>query len=125
MLRFLAFLAVGLIVGLGLGVYIGWVQAPVEFVDSPLSFLDQAHKDSYTLMIAAGYVVDRDIDGAVERLRALEVDNVPTYVQGVTERFISQGRRVEDIRLLVALAEGMGRLTPVMEPYRILPQAQQ
>lgn len=125
MLRFLISLLFGLIVGLGLGVYIGWVQAPVEFVDSPLSYLDTLHKDEYTVMIAAGYTADHDLNGAVERLRALDIQSVPAYVESITERYISQGRSVDDIRYLVALAEGMGRLTPLMEPYRMLPEAGQ
>ena len=125
MLRFLISLLFGLIVGLGIGVYIGWVQAPVEFVDSPLSYLDTAHQDDYTVMVAAGYTADHDLNGAVERLRALNVQSVPTYVETLTERYISQGRSVDDIRYLVALAEGMGRLTPLMEPYRMLPEAGQ
>ena len=125
MLRFLISLLVGLAVGLGIGFYIGWVQAPVEFVDSPLSYLDTLHKDEFTVMVAAGYVADHDLNGAVERLRGLDVPSVPAYVETLTERYISQGRSVEDIRTLVALAEGLGRLTPLMEPYRMLPEAVQ
>lgn len=125
MLRFLISLLFGLIIGLGIGVYIGWVQAPVEFVDSPLSYLDGPHQDEYTVMVAAGYTADHDLNGAVERLRALNVPSVPAYVESLTERYISQGRSVDDIRYLVALAEGMGRLTPLMEPYRMLPEAGQ
>jgi hypothetical protein len=105
-----------------IGVYIGWVQAPVEYVDSPLSRLDQAHMDDYTVMIAAGYTADDDLQGAVDRLRALNITNVPAYVQTVTERYISQGRSVGDIQYLVSLAEAMGRLTPLMEAYRTLPE---
>ncbi len=121
MTRQLISLLIGLAVGIGLGLYIGWVQAPVQYVDSPLHYLDQAHRDDYTVMIAYGYVGDGDLQGAVERLRALNVANVPAYVQMVTERFISQGRNVEDIRHLVALAEAMGRLTPLMEAFRMVP----
>lgn len=114
-------LGVGIFIGLGIGLYVGWVQSPVTYVDSPLRYLDQEHMDDYTLMIAYGYVADRDLPSAVERLRVLEISNVPAYVQIVTERFISQGRSVEDIRHLVALAEAMGRLTPLMEAYRMQP----
>jgi len=121
MTRLFVSLLVGLIVGVGIGLYIGWVQAPVEYVDSPLALLDQAHRDEYTVMIAYGFVSDGDLPGAVDRLRLLNVGNVPAYVQVITERYISQGRSVEDIRHLVALAEAMGRLTPLMEAYRAVP----
>jgi hypothetical protein len=121
MTRIVISLIIGIGLGIGLGLYVGWVQLPVEYVDSPLSFLDQAHMDDYTVMVAAGYTADHDLQGAVDRLRALNITNVPTYVQLITERYISQGRSVTDIRQLVALAEAMGRLTPLMEAYRSLP----
>ena len=117
-MRFFISLLLGIALGLALGLYIGWVQAPVQYVDSPLSYLDQAYKDDYTVMIAYGYVADGDLPGAVERLRALNEGNIPAYVQDVAIRYISQGRSVEDIRHLVALAGAMGPLPPLMEAYR-------
>lgn len=120
MLRFLLSLLIGLVLGLAGGVYIGWEAAPLEYVDSPMSSLAQRHKDNYTLMVAAGYLTDGDALGAVERLRRLGVENVPQYVQDTAERFITLSRNPDDIRYLVALSEGLGRLTPPMENFRQL-----
>lgn len=118
MTRFLLSLFVGAVLGLGVGLYLGWVRFPVEYVDSPARDLSPRYQDEYTVMVAAGYLFDDDLQGAVERLRVLGVDNVPEYVQSVTERYITNSRDVDDIRKLVALSEGFGRLTPLMEPYR-------
>ena len=118
MVRFLLSLFGGLELGLGLGLYLGWVQFPVEYIDSPATSLGPRYRDEYTVMIAGGYMADRDLTGAIQRLRVLGVDNVPVYVQEVTERFITNSRDVDDIRPLVVLADGLGRLTPMMEPYR-------
>jgi hypothetical protein len=120
MVRFLVSLVVALIIGLGIGFYIGWVQFPVRYTDSQPGALDQRYKDDYTVMVASAYLVDRDLTAALERLRFLQVVNVPAYVQEVTERYITASRDVNDIRRLVALAEGLGRMTPIMEPYRIV-----
>jgi hypothetical protein len=120
MIRFFLSLLAGLVVGLVIGLYLGWVQFPVEYVDSPAASLARRHQDDYTIMIAAGYLSDRDVSGAVERLALLGVENVPAHVQEVTERYITDSRDVNDIRMLVALSEGLGRLTPIMEPYRQL-----
>jgi hypothetical protein len=118
LLRFVVSLAIGLVLGLLVGVYLGWVQFPVTFVDSPASDLSQRYKDEYTVMIAAGYLADNDLQAVVERLRVIGVDNIPDYVQETTERYITNSRDYPDIQTLVALSEGLGRLTPIMEPYR-------
>jgi hypothetical protein len=97
------------------------VQFPREVTDNPVSVLDQRFRDDYVVMVAQGYLQDGDVTGALERLRWLEVDNVPLLVQDTAERFITTSREVADIRRLVALAEGLGRITPIMEAYRPLP----
>lgn len=118
MLRVVLSLLAGLVAGALIGLYLGWVQFPVEFVNSPAADLSQRYQDEYTVMIAAAYAVDRDLNGAVARLQLLDVANIPLHVQETAERYITGSRSVEDIRVLVTLAEGMDRLTSIMEPYR-------
>lgn len=120
MIRFLISLFVGGLIGLGVGVVYGWVLAPVEYVDSPMSDLAVRYQDEYTVMIAAGFAVDGDVDAALDRLRHLGVDNVPAYVQEITERYITNSRDIEEVRLLVSLSDGLGRLTPPMERFQQL-----
>ncbi len=117
MIRFLLSLAVSIFIGIGIGLYIGWVAYPAQDVNGPASRLAERYKDEYTVMVAAGYLKDGDLGGAVDRLRLLGQGNIPAYVQGVTERYISNSRDSNDIAYLVALAEGLGRLTPIMQPY--------
>ncbi|HYO88396.1 MAG TPA: hypothetical protein VER79_07090 [Candidatus Limnocylindrales bacterium] len=118
MVRFLVSLLLGVAIGLGIGLYLGWVQFPAQVVDGPASALAQRYMDDYTIMVARAYVRDGDLTGALERLRPLGVDNIPAYVQDMTERTISSSGNVADIQALVALAAGLGRVTPIMEPYR-------
>lgn len=116
MLRVFLSTVLGVVIGIGIGLGLGW-GFPAEYRDSTLSELSQSHKDAYTVMIASGYVHDGDITGALERLQRLAVENVPAYVQETAERYITNSRELNDIQLLVALSEGFGRLTPVMEPF--------
>jgi hypothetical protein len=118
MLRFVISLIIGLVLGALIGLYLGWVQFPVQFVNSPASSLSERAKNDYMVMVAAGYLKDGDLGGAVERLRLLGVPNIPAYVQQVTENYISNSQDVNDISYLVALSEAMGRMTPIMQPYR-------
>lgn len=120
MVRVFVSVVVGLVFGGMIGLFFGWVVFPVEYVDSNIASLAPQYQEEYTVMIASGYVEDGDAFGAVERLRALGVDNVPAYVQDLTERYITNSRDLQEIRLLVALAEGLGRLTPPMNNFRQL-----
>lgn len=118
MLRTLLSILFGIIIGIVIGLYLGWVQFPVEYINSPASLLAQQYKDEYTIMIARGFLADRDALGAVQRLTVLGIDNVPDYVQRTAERFITNSREIQSIRHLVALSEGLGRTSPLFEQYR-------
>ena len=118
MRRFLQFMLPGLVLGALLGLYLGWFQFPRESFSGDMAHLAQSFRDDYAVMIAAGYAADGDLPGALDRLSPLRVDDVPRYVQQLTDRVIaSSSRDIRDIRLLVALARGLGRLTPAMEPF--------
>jgi hypothetical protein len=98
----------GLIVGIGVGLLLGWVVAPVQRSNSALRELSRRYKDEYTVMVAIGYQIDGDLNEAINRLKPLGVSgefNVFAYMKDVTERFISEegtGREA-DIRSLVEL----------------------
>lgn len=119
-MRFFLSIVGGIILGIMAGLFIGWVLYPIEYTNSAITSLASRYRDDYTVMIAAGYAADSDLTGVVERLRKLGVDNVPQYVQETTERYITNSRDLMDIRLLVNLSEGLGRLTPIMDNFRNL-----
>jgi len=120
MQRWLLSLLFGLIAGGLAGLFIGWEVAPTEYINSSMTDLAERYQQEYTVMVAEGYLLDGDAQGAVDRLRVLGVANVPLHVQEVTEVFITNSRNIDDTRKLVALSEGLGRLTPLMEPFREL-----
>lgn len=111
-------LVIGVAVGLGVGLFLGWVQFPAQPVNSPASALADRYQDDYVVMVARAYVRDGDLTGALDRLRTLGEANIPAFVQEIAERTISASGDVSDIQMLVALSAGLGRLTPIMEPYR-------
>ena len=118
MLRFTRSLILGLFLGVLAGLYFGWMQFPPASRNSALPDLTQRYRDEYTVMIAAGYAVNRDVQGALERLSLLEIVDLPAYLQRRTERIISTSARdLDDIRLLVRLAHDLGGLTPALEPF--------
>lgn len=120
---------ISLLIGSGLGLYLGWVQFPVEYDNSHMCQLDLRYQEEYTLMVARGFQQDGDIEAALERLRPLRVegveacedgrsdaiDNILSWVQFLTERYISQSRDTEMICDLAKLSAAFGRLTPPMQ----------
>lgn len=118
MVRFLVSLIIGAVIGLLVGLYLGWVQFPVEFVNSPISKLAPEYRDDYTVMIAKGFQADGDAVGAVDRLRVLNISNMPEYIFQQAERYISISGDIADIQALIALSEGLGRTSPLFDQYR-------
>ncbi len=114
-------LLIGLAVGAGLGLFIGWVVSPVQYVQSPMADLSRRYKDEYTVMVASAYQVDGDLTEALRRLKPLGASNIPLYVRDVTERYISESGpgQETDIRSLVALSRALGYYTPPMEPFTV------
>jgi hypothetical protein len=118
--RYVGSLLIGILIGGTVAVVIGWGLWPAENTNSPLRDLDPAYQEEYTVMIAEGYLYDRDVNGALARLQPLGKEDIFAYIQQLTERFISQSN-VPAITPMVALAEAIGRLTPAMEIYRSTP----
>ncbi|NLF76288.1 MAG: hypothetical protein GX573_11370 [Chloroflexi bacterium] len=118
--RYIGSLLIGVLAGIAIGVFIGWEQFPVEYTNSSIAALAPHYQEEYTVMVAEGYQADRDVNGALTRLQPLGKENVFDYIQDLTERYISQSN-VPAISPMVALAEAVGRLTPIMEVYRTTP----
>jgi hypothetical protein len=118
--RYLGSLLVGILIGLTVALVIGWGLSPVKNTNSPLEDLGADYQEEYTVMIAEGYLYDRDVNAALNRLQPLNKQNIFDYIQDLTERFISQSN-IPAITPMVALAEAIGRLTPAMEIYRSTP----
>ena len=118
MLRIIRGLIPGLCIGLMLGGYFGAFVFPQAAYRSDMRELAPAHRDEYTVMIAAGFAVDGDALAALDRLSHLGIGDIPEYVADMTDRVIETAARdIRDIRLLVSLSRGLGRMTPAMQPF--------
>ncbi len=115
-------LLIGGVLGLGIGLYLGWVQFPVVTLDNPMRALSAFERDRYTVMVAQAFERDGDGNEAIRRLQPLGVGNIPAFVRDVTERFISAGGTggQDEIRHLVALSRALGYFTPPMQAFALL-----
>lgn len=120
-LRTLAYAGIGLVVGIGLGLYLGWVAWPAEFTNANPSVLQTNHRRDYVLLIADAYAVDGDVAAARQRVASLGQDGQEFLMSTLLDMIL----RSEDeggIRRLARLADDLGLYSPAMEPYLASPE---
>ena len=97
----------GLAVGVGLGLYIGWVAAPVQYVDTAPDSLQRAFKDDYVLMIATAYAGDGDLPAARAQLAGLGFADPAAAVSAASQRLAAAGLPDADQQRIAALAQAL------------------
>lgn len=110
-------LLVGIVIGLGSGLFYAWEVEPVIFLDHIPSDLDTQHYHEYLLLIAQTFSVEQDIDVASARLATLAPNNPAGIVAEQTEKMILTGANRADIRAMVELAAALGVTNPAVESY--------
>ena len=117
LLRTVIWIGLGILVGAGLGLLVGWVLWPLEYTEADPSILEDDYQRDYTLMIASAYSLERDLDLANKRLRSLGTADPEAWLLTVTvDHILQYGDEIES-RNLVELAGMLGLYSPVMDPY--------
>ncbi len=80
--RWIAFL-LSIAVGLGIGLYYGWVVSPVDYVDTAPNTLRPDYKADFVLMTAEAYQADGDLEAARRTLALLGEDPVEAVKQAL------------------------------------------
>lgn len=110
-------LLLGLLVGIGLGLFLGWVAWPIEFSEADPTILEEEYQRDYALMIAAAYSLDQDLPAAQQRLNSLGRTDTEEWLLTVLIDQILAGGSEQEIRELVSLSNALGLYSPAMEPY--------
>ncbi len=105
--RALVLIGLALLLGLGGGLYYGWVIAPVQYVDADPASLHEAFKDDYVLMLATAYAGDGDLEAARAGLASLGLEPAAPIVTAAAERLTAAGLPPDDAARLAALAEAL------------------
>jgi hypothetical protein len=92
--------------GLGLGLYIGWVAAPVQFTNTEPGSLAPAFKDDYILMVATAFSGDGDLAAAQAQLAAMGQLS-PEAVRAASQRLAAAGLPEADQQRLEGLAAAL------------------
>jgi len=114
--RILVFLLVGLAIGSGLGLAVGWIVWPTEFTDANPAVLQDDYRNDYVQMIADAYALDNDLPAAQARLNEFGSNPNAILLETITDKVLADANET-DIRRLVQLASDLGLTSPVMAPF--------
>ena len=104
MKRYIYFFGASL-VGIGVGLYYGWVVSPIQYYDTTPATLRIDYQADYVLMVAEVYADDKDAILAVERLYFLGADTPMEIVQQAIVYAVQAGYAPEDLALMRELGE--------------------
>lgn len=116
MKRLAAFL-VGISLGIGLAMLIGWVLFPLERQEITPASMRADYQAEYVRLIARSYQATGDLSQAKRRLSALSTDPITAPLVELTERWITEGRSRDLIAPLAQLACDLEANTATMAPY--------
>jgi hypothetical protein len=108
---------IGLLTGMGGGLWYGWVVNPVEYKDTDISHLYVAYQDEYVLMASEAYALDGDLDTARARIALLSLPDPANAVADLAERAITHNAPLSDVQALARLATAMGAPRDTFRPY--------
>jgi hypothetical protein len=111
----------GFLIGLVLSLVYTWVIDPPPLTDTTPAALNPPDKEIYTVLIAAAYVNDGNLDRARKRLAELEEPDIGNTIVALAERYINEGRDARDIRSLARLADALGGTSAAMRPFIATP----
>lgn len=119
-LQVIALVGLGWVVGILLGLYLGWIAWPTEFTDANPAVLSESYQQDYILMIATVYRADSDLVAARQRLRTLGEDGQDFLYAFVLDQIL-QGEQGDDVRALAQLAHDLGLESPALQPFLAAP----
>lgn len=103
------YMLTGLVLGLGLGLFVAWGVAPVKYVDTAPASLRGDFKDLYRLLIARAYLYDGSVPRARARLALLHDENPARALAAQAQHALAQGQPERDVRALGSLAAALGQ----------------
>ncbi|MGH2538240.1 MAG: hypothetical protein ACRDHL_12655 [Candidatus Promineifilaceae bacterium] len=115
--RALLSFAIGLLVGLGAGLFLGWVAWPIEVSEASPLALAASYQRDYTIMIAGAYAVEGDLAAAERRLASLAKPDTRAWLLSAAVDHILQGGDPAESRQLAELAAALGIESPALAPF--------
>ncbi|MGD8814871.1 MAG: hypothetical protein PVI78_10400 [Anaerolineales bacterium] len=108
-------LLLGAVIGLAVGLLMGWIVLPLEYVDTDPSSLRADFRTDYVLMTGEAYTSEGDILSAQMRLAALG-PQPPAQIVAEAITYAEENEYGEtDLQILNDLAIGLRSISPTAE----------
>jgi hypothetical protein len=117
MKKILLTLCAGLVLGGGLGLYIGWFVSPIQLTNVTPSTLNEAEQEEYVRLVAAAYWRDDNLATARQRLAHLGREDLIDWLRETAVDTVLQSQSELEIRQIVYLASSIGLDSPAFAPY--------
>lgn len=101
------YLLSGLVLGLGVGILVAWVLAPVQYVDTTPASLRTDFKDEYRFMIASAFAANNDMLRARARLDTLSDSDAVKALGEQSQRMLANSSAMKDVQILADLSEAL------------------
>jgi hypothetical protein len=83
---------VGLLCGLGLGIFVAWMLWPVQVTDVDVPDLKSSSQEDYIILTASSYVYDQDLDKAQSRLAQLKDPSILSRIAALARSLAGDSR---------------------------------
>lgn len=110
------YLLTGMILGLGLGLFISWVIFPVKFTETAPEILASKYKETYRVRIAESFLSNNDIGRTRQRLALLNDTDPIQLLVAQSQRLLADGGSSQDAEALAKLASALQNLPVVNTP---------
>ena len=115
MQRNLLVIGSGLLLGLFIGFYLGWIVLPVELIDVTPADLEPNYQADYLRLIASTYASEQNLDQAAERIGSLGRSDWPNWLlQETIDQILASPTGTETVQM-VNLSRAMGFNSPAFD----------
>ncbi len=107
----------GLLIGLALGVAVGWGLFPPSTAHLTPADLRDDYRYEYILLIAEDYAAEGNLTRAQDQLQAVAPKSIPTLLDAAMGYHLTHRTSEAQLRALAHLAAALHAATPAMQPY--------
>ncbi len=88
----IAVIIIGLIGGLLIGLWVGWIAWPVQITNVDVSDLKTSSQDEYIVLTASDYAFDQNLDRAKQRLSQLHDPKIDDRLAALAKQYATEGK---------------------------------